>query len=281
MIVPGNEIADVVAVAAHYDELDDLYRSIWGTNLHHGYWITGRESSDEAAANLTRLVAERAALRPADRVCDLGCGYGVVALMLRREYGAHVTGLTVSQKQYQYAIACATGDRGAEFFLRDATQSELPPCAFDAVVAIESSEHVADKARFFSEAHRLLRSGGRCVVVAWLTRERPGSWESKHLLEPICREGRLPSMASAQEYRMLLAQAGFRDIESFDLTERVKKTWTVCARRFVRRSIVDPSLRRRLLDTRFTNRIFAKTIFRILVAYRIGAMRYGLFSARK
>jgi hypothetical protein len=40
VIVPRAEIADVAAVAAHYDELDELYRSLWGTNLHHAYWIT-------------------------------------------------------------------------------------------------------------------------------------------------------------------------------------------------------------------------------------------------
>ncbi len=57
MIVPRAEIADIAAVAAHYDDLDDLYRSLWGTSLHHGYWLTGKESPDEAVANLTRLVA--------------------------------------------------------------------------------------------------------------------------------------------------------------------------------------------------------------------------------
>ena len=52
------------AVAAHYDDLDELYRSLWGTSVHHGYWITGKESADEAVANLTRLVARQASLNP-------------------------------------------------------------------------------------------------------------------------------------------------------------------------------------------------------------------------
>ena len=281
MIVPRSAIADVAAVAAHYDDLDDLYRSVWGSNVHHGYWITGKESAEEAVINLTRLVAQRASIRQGDRVCDIGCGYGAAALALHRDYGAVVTGITISTKQYQQATAAAAKNSSVNFLLCDALQNGLASAAFDAVIAIESSEHISDKAKLFSEARRLLRSGGRWVVAAWLTRERPGPWESENLLEPICAEGRLPSMASVAEYRTLLDDAGFRDLKFFDLTRNVKKTWSVCARRIATRFVTDPPFRRRLLDPQFTNRVFAKTVFRIWLAYQTGALRYGVFSALK
>ena len=60
MITPHEAIADVAAVAAHYDDLDLFYRTIWGTHVHHGYWKTGKENRQEAVLNLTRLVAEQA-----------------------------------------------------------------------------------------------------------------------------------------------------------------------------------------------------------------------------
>jgi tocopherol O-methyltransferase len=281
VIVPRAELADVAAVAAHYDDLDDLYRSLWGTNLHHGYWITGKESPDEAVANLTRLVAEQAALKPGDRVCDLGCGYGSAAIMWQRDFGARVTGITISEKQYRYAKFAAGGNPRLDFILRNALETDLSSGAFDVVTAIESSEHMPDKAQFIAEAQRLLRPGGRCVIAAWLARHRPNSWESKYLLDPICREGRLPSMASGSEYRAMLVAAGFRDIQVSDLTRQVKKTWSVCARRVSARFLRDPSFRRVLSDPRFTNRIFAKTVFRIWLAYQTGSMRFGLFAAQK
>jgi tocopherol O-methyltransferase len=223
MIVPRAGIADVAAVAAHYDELDDLYRGLWGTNLHHGYWITGRESTEEAVANLTRLVAREAALKPGERVCDLGSGYGAAALLWHRDYRVQVTGITISEKQYRYAKSAADGNLQVTFVRRDAARRALPSASFDVVTAIESSEHMASKDRFFCEAHRLLRPAGRCVVAAWLTRDHPARHESKYLLDPICTEGRLPSMASAAEYRSMLADAGFHDIQFSDLTRRVKK----------------------------------------------------------
>jgi tocopherol O-methyltransferase len=280
VIVPA-ESADVAAVAAHYDDLDDLYRSLWGTNLHHGYWITGKESPDEAVANLTRLVGNYAAMKRSERVCDLGCGYGAAALQWHRDFGAEVTGITISEKQYRYANSAAVGIPRVRFLVGDASASGLPSASFDVVTAIESSEHMPDKAKFFAEAHRLLRRGGRCVVVAWLTRDHPGRWQSKYLLDPICREGRLPSMASAAEYRDMLEKVRFHDIHFTDLTARVKKTWSVCALRVMARFCRDASFRRVLSDPEFTNRIFAKTVFRIWLAYQSGAMRFGLFTAQR
>lgn len=281
MIIPRSAIADVAAVAAHYDDLDDLYRSIWGSNLHHGYWITGKESAEEAVINLTHLVARLASIRPGDQVCDIGSGYGAAALTLNHAYGAAVTGMTISPKQFRQAQIAAAGNNCVNFLLCDALQNGLAASAYDAVVAVESSEHFIDKPNLFSEAYRLLRPGGRCVIAAWLTRERPGSWESKHLLEPICAEGRLPSLASVAEYQTMLETAGFCETSFIDLTQTVKKTWTICALRLIKRFFSDSALRRRLLDPGFANRDFAKSVFRIRLAYETGAMRYGLLTAQK
>jgi tocopherol O-methyltransferase len=281
MITPQTEVADVATVAAHYDDLDELYRAIWGSNLHHGYWITGKESAEDAVQNLTHLIARLAGIQTGDRVCDLGCGYGATALTLNRVYGARVLGLTVSPKQHRRAEAAAAGNLNVSFLLRDAIDNGLNANAYDAVVAIESSEHIADKARIFAEVQRILRPGGRCVIAAWLTRERPSQWQARFLLEPICAEGRLPSMASASEYRKMIEHAGFHRVEFLDLTRAVKRTWTICALRVIKMLCTDPSFRKRLRDLDYSNRVFAKTIFRIRLAYEIGAMRYGIFSAQK
>ena len=281
MIVPRAEVADTAAVAAHYDELDDLYRSFWGTSLHHGYWITGKESAEEAAANLSRLVANQAAMKSGDRVCDLGCGYGAAAILWQREFGAAVTGITNSEKQFLHGRSAAAGNSNIQLLCGDALESGLPSQTFDVATAIESSEHMPDKARFFAEAHRVLRPGGRCVVAAWLTRDHPARWEAKYLLDPICREGRLPSMASAAEYIRMLEDANFHDIHFSNLSFRARKTWSICASRVVRRFLGDSSFRRLLSNRHFTNRVFARTVFRIWLAYHIGAMRFGLFSAQK
>jgi tocopherol O-methyltransferase len=231
--------------------------------------------------NPTRLVAERASIQRGDRVCDLGCGYGATALVLNRDYGATVTGITLSAKQYAYARRSNVKTANVNFILGDALLNGLPAETFDAVIAIESTEHIAAKTKLFYEACRILRAGGRFVVTAWLARTRPATWETKYLLEPICAEGRLPNLASTNEFLRMLGDSGLRQVEHLDLTSAVKKTWTFCALRLIKRFLCDPALRRRLCDPQFTNRVFAKTVFRMRFAYTTGAMHYGLFSAHR
>lgn len=279
MIHPRVNGADGATVAAHYDELDRFYRAVWGIHLHHGYWQSGDESTEEAILNLSRLVAKQAQIKTGGRVCDFGCGYGATARFFAQEYGADVTGLTISRRQHE--IAKNTAVANLNFLLGDGLVNNLPAQSFDALVAIESSEHIGDKPAFFQEAHRLLRRGGRLVVSAWLAREQVTSFEAKFLLGPICEEGRLPSMAAPSEYLAMFEAAGFRGAEFADLSRNVRKTWSVCAYRLIKTIGADAELRRALLQHDWGNRVFAKTVFRVWLAYRTGSMRYGVFAATK
>jgi tocopherol O-methyltransferase len=279
MIYPRSNRADGAAVAAHYDELDRFYRTVWGTHLHHGYWQSGDESTEEAILNLSRLVATLARITAGSRVCDFGCGYGATARFFAQEYGAHVTGMTISRRQHELAQNMA--GENVDFLLGDGLDNHLPACSFDALVAIESSEHIGDKPAFFQEAQRLLRPDGRLVVAAWLAREQATPFEARFLLEPICAEGRLPSMATASEYLAMFKAGGFRDPEFADLSRNVRKTWSICAYRLIKTIGTNAELRRALLQRDWGNHVFARTVFRIWLAYRTGSMRYGVFSATK
>ena len=46
-------------VIEHYDLVSPYYNSLWGTHIHHGYWLTGKETKEEAQENLTALLIDR------------------------------------------------------------------------------------------------------------------------------------------------------------------------------------------------------------------------------
>ncbi|MFL6568441.1 MAG: SAM-dependent methyltransferase [Chthoniobacterales bacterium] len=262
------------AVASHYDELDHFYRDVWGEHVHHGLWLRGNESREEAVLNLVDLIAHEAQVDSGTRICDIGCGYGATARVLASR-GADVTGITISPAQFAFA---QMNSSNAKFVCADWMENELPNESFDAAVAVESSEHMPDINRFFAQANRVLRLGGRLVITAWLSADAPSEREKRWLLQPVCREGRMPNMGTVADYESLGQTNGFK-VERFqDITKSVAHTWPAIVRRFLAKLATNPRYISFILSRHAKNRVFALTIFRIWFAYKTDAMRYGVFT---
>jgi tocopherol O-methyltransferase len=269
------------AVAAHYDELDGFYREIWGEHVHHGYWATGRETPAGAALSLIDLLADRLLLAPGQQVCDIGCGYGATARYLAEQHAVDVTGVTISAVQASRGQLQKTTAGSVSIQLHDWLGNSFAAASFDRAYAVESSEHMTDKQRFFNEAFRILKPNGLLAVCAWLSRDEPRAWEVRHLLEPICREGRLPSMGDEADYRRYGERAGFRMLQVEDLSNQVSRTWRICVRRALGKLLTRPRYLRFLVDGTAANRSFALSLFRIMIAYRTRSMRYCVFVFRR
>lgn len=280
MIYPKT-MPSVSSVASHYNDLDAFYRLIWGEHVHHGLWKTGKESPQQATEQLIDLISEHAQFSPHQKVCDVGCGYGATSRYLAKQFKVAVTGLTVSEKQLQYAQKAPKLDPNPQYLLCDFFKNSLPAQTFDSVIAIESTEHMADKQQFFLESSRLLKAKGKCLVYAWLAEEKPTPWKIRYLLEPICSEGRLPGLATSEEYKEWMKRAGFNQVKYLDLSSNVKKTWTICIRRALGRFFTHSEFRNYILNASQSERVFAKTLLRIWLAYTLKTMRYGLFVGQR
>ncbi len=280
MIVPNTQQPGA-AVARHYDELDTFYRRIWGEHLHHGLWVTGRESRLTAVRQLVDVVAAEAGIDAGDEVLDVGSGYGAAARQIALDYGADVTAITVSPVQHQAALSARPAKANPTYLLGDWLQNDLPSDRFDAVYSIECASHVGDVHRFFREANRVLRPGGRLVVCAWTATEGAPPWQVRHLLEPICRNGRLAHLSTMTEYVDACERAGLVLSEFRDLTSLVRRTWPLAIGRTAAAVLSEPHLIRYLIQPHSEGRVFLITMIRVWLAYRIGAMRYCLMQAHR
>ncbi|HSH38736.1 MAG TPA: methyltransferase domain-containing protein, partial [Chthoniobacterales bacterium] len=192
--------------------------------------------------------------------------------------GAHVTGITISSAQFAVATRQQSAAPNLCFVFGDWLASDLPAESFDAAIAIESSEHMPDKQGFFGQACRVLRADGKLVVCAWVAGDGASKTAERWLLEPICREGRMPHVGRATDYESLAAAAGLRLQQFQDVTRAVARTWPAIARQLAAKVLTDPRYLRFLFSSHARNRVFALTALRISIAYRTGAMRYGIFT---
>ncbi len=268
-------------VADHYNELDRFYRRVWGRHVHHGLWISGRESPAEAVEQLIETTVAPLQLDENSRVCDVGCGYGETARYLAKRFGATVTGITLSQTQFDFACQQNAEDTVAEFVLGDWESNSLPAASFDAVVSIECLAHIVNKPVYFEQINRVLRPGGRAAITCWLEGDHYRPWQQRWLLEPICREGRLPSMGRMVEYAQMATDAGLAVVECADWSDRVRKTWRICSRRVMTQLATRPDAWWFLMRRKSRSWVFLFSIWRIRLAYRTGAMRYGMMLVEK
>lgn len=102
-------------------------------------------------------------LAPGERLLDIGCGWGGLAMFAARNYGVRVLGVTLSQKQADYAnrsIVRADLGHRASVKLRD--YRDLGAESFDKIVSVGMFEHVGRShlPEYFAQIYRLLKPGG-------------------------------------------------------------------------------------------------------------------------
>ncbi len=152
----------------HYDLGNELFSLFLDETLTYSCAVFEHrdESLAEAQRRKLRLVCGKLELGPGDHVLEIGCGWGSFALVAAGEYGARVTGITLSPAQAELARR-----RVAEAGLADRVEVRVQDFravegSFTKVASIEMLEAIGEKlfASFFATIDRVLAPGGRASI---------------------------------------------------------------------------------------------------------------------
>ena len=135
-------------IAHHYDLGNDFYRAWLDPSMTYSSAVfadlSAAEPLEDAQARKIRLLLDRLGLKPGDRLLEIGCGWGSLAEIAARDYGASVVGITLSEEQKAFAearmAAAGLSDR-VEIRLQDYREVAG---TFDAVASIEMAEAVGE-----------------------------------------------------------------------------------------------------------------------------------------
>lgn len=176
-------------VAHHYDLNGRLYSLFLDRDRQYScaYFATGTETLEQAQLAKKRHIASKLHLnRPGLEVLDLGCGWGGMAISLARDWGARVTGITLSSEQLavarQRAEEAGLSDR-VRFELMDYRDWTRP---VDRIVSVGMFEHVgiSHYRRFFRAIRDALKEDGVALIHAIGRSDGPGStnpWLAKYI----------------------------------------------------------------------------------------------------
>ncbi|TXS40810.1 methyltransferase domain-containing protein [Streptomyces sp. uw30] len=222
------------AISHHYDVGNDFYEIVLGPSMVYScaYWPAPDSTLETAQRDKLDLICRKLDLRPGQRLLDVGCGWGSMALHAAREYGVSVVGITLSQEQAAYARK-RIADEGltdkVEIRVQDYRDVDDGP--YDAISSIGMAEHVGAE-RYLEYAdvlHRLLKPGGR--LLNHQIGRRPQRDESTYEVDEFIDSYVFPD-GELQPIGVTVAQlerAGFevRDVES------IREHYALTLRRWV------------------------------------------------
>ena len=227
-------------IQSFYDASSGLWESIWGEHMHHGYYGptgTVRKDRRQAQIDLIDECLRWANVTQAAEILDCGCGIGGSALELATRFNAKVTGITLSPVQANRATEraeaaglAADSAPCAQFQVANALQTPFADESFDFIWSMESGEHMPNKAGFLQECHRILKPGGKLLMVTWCHRPTdslagPLTAAERGQLDWIYRVYGLPYVLSLPEYQTLTEQTGFRQVQTADWSQAVAPFW--------------------------------------------------------
>lgn len=151
-------------ISAHYDLGNDFY-SAWldpGMTYSSALYSTGANDLETAQREKYRALAQDLGIKPGDQVLEIGCGWGGFAEYAASELGCKVTGLTISQQQFDFAqerIAAAGLAERVTIKFQDYRDEQG---TYDRVASIEMFEAVGERfwPAYFNTLRRSLKPGG-------------------------------------------------------------------------------------------------------------------------
>ncbi len=155
-------------VAHHYDLSAEMYRLFLDEDMQYScaYFENGDESLEDAQLKKKRHIAAKLRLKDGQRILDIGCGWGGLAIDLARRANVEILGVTLSEEQHRIAVerarASGVSDR-VRFELRDYREVTDH---FDRIVSVGMFEHVGVTRydEFFGRIYKLLVDDGFAVL---------------------------------------------------------------------------------------------------------------------
>ena len=220
-----------------YKSLISILKSVLGndasTFMNYGFWDKPHASMTLRDANkrMCKKIFQRGDLKSAKTILDIGCGYGDQDFYWASKTNARIEGVDIDETSVRDATKKAKLDGLSDrirFETGDACMIDRKSNKYDRVVSLESAFHYDTREKFFKEAHRVLKKGGKLVLadILYNDDESSVSWFNRMNRDAFSELFSIPdaNKIGMRECVRQLEEVGFR-VKMEDVTEHTFKPY--------------------------------------------------------
>jgi cyclopropane-fatty-acyl-phospholipid synthase len=187
-------------VAHHYDLSEEFYRLFLDDDMQYScaYFSRPGMTLEEAQVAKKAHIAAKLELRDGQRILDIGCGWGGLALSLAKVADVELVGVTLSREQLRFARARAVAEGLADRVRFELIDYRSVAGPFDRIVSVGMFEHVgrSEFDTYFGAIQRLLKPGGLALVHS-IGRKDPGPGVNPWIERHVFPGGYIPAASQA------------------------------------------------------------------------------------
>ena len=262
-----------------YYRRTELSYHLWGRNYHYGYWDGSTNHLLKATQKLNEVLAQTASISNNDRILDAGCGVGGSSIYLAKNFGCHVTGITICPRQIDFAYRNAKKEgvtHLTEFFEMDYLNTTFEEDLFDVVWGVESICHADGKDRFIREAHRVLKKEGRLIVADGFVSKKNYNIQEQRSMDKWVKGWAVNYLETPDNFIQFASDTGFQKNNYQDITNKVFPTAKLMY------YLAFPFILFHLFDKIFPMKSYPlEAWFHQYEALKKGLWEYGIFCATK
>jgi len=223
---------DAVKFAADmYDAVGAVWLETFGEHVHVGFYADPATKKTmnwrKAQAEHIQAILKFAGVKQADKVLDVGCGYGGTAVHVAHQLNCSVVGINTSAFQIAAGkqLAARSEDvkpNQVEFQVANALDLPFPDDTFDVVISIEASTYMPDKSKYVSEMGRVCKPGGKVILVDFHRTPGPKTKKQEKSLKHMKKMFSSPDFESPQIHEDLMAKHGLEIFAKSEITQHIR-----------------------------------------------------------